>query len=560
MIALVPIALNSPLWLLALPLPWLGLLLRPHLRRNGSRDLGQFIDPALQPWVLRGQIAPKRAAIVPWAAWCLLVFALSGPALRQALPQTLPPAFDLAIVIDISPSMAADDLAPDRLTRLKLELRDFLRLAPPFRGALVVYSSEAYRLLPLTRDRAVLGHYIDALDLGMTRRRGSNLGQGIEIARNTLTQSASSGGILLLTDGERFAQTDVEAMAKRLGTANRPIYILGIGTTSGAPVPDGMGGLLMNNRGQAVISHLDRTFLRRLAQASGGAYNELSPDDADWNVLLDAMRSRLHPYQNDDRAQGDLPLFPYLIGAACLLLLWQGIRGPMPALCLLIILIPIRPAAASDETRAYQAIKTGDWQDAIRDYRGTRSFAGLMGLGFAQFRTGSLDQARIAFASALSQANSDSDRALAAYNLGTTEARMKSWKAARIALDKAIRYRLDYPEARQNLRLVEQAMRTNHAGLRASETAKSTRTDLQRGQLDLSRAAAKTEGKTRQNTERSPSPPEHLNQALKQWGLGVAQGALHDDRTEDDISTVVRYRIARQENARPPLELEMPPW
>jgi len=572
MIASIPIALNAPLWLLALPLPWLALRLRPHSRGKGARDLGQFIEPALQPWVVRGQLRPRGASALPWLAWGLLVMALCNPSLRHASPQSLPPAYDLAVIVDISPSMAADDMAPDRLTRLKLELRDFLRLAPPFRGALVVYSSEAYRLLPLTRDRAVFGHYIDALDLGMTRRRGSNLGQAIEIAKDTLEQGATrSGGLLVLTDGESFAQSDVEALAKRLGKANMPIFILGIGTPNGAPVPDGMGGLLLNEHGQAIMSGLNRAFLNRIARDSGGAYSDLHPDDSDWHTLMNAMTTTLQPYQNDDRAWNNLPLFPYLIGAAGLLMLWQGFRTPIAALCLFVVLIPMRPAVASGwnwsenaESRAYQALKEGDWHTAIRNYRASRDFAGLMGLGFAQYRAGSFEEARVAFTDALAvaraQSPTDSERAQAAYNLGTTEARLKNWKAAQAALNKALSFQPDYPEARQNLRFVEQAMRAAHAGLRNSETAKTMRTDPSEGLLDTKLNTAKTEDETRQNPEAAQSQSDRVNLALRQWGLDTGQTSRREDRVEDDIRTVVRYRIARQENARPPLELEMPPW
>ena len=569
MIASLAITLHDPLWLLALPLPWLALRIRRRFPRNGARrNLGQLIDPALQPWVVRGRPQGSAPRWILGLVWCLLILALSGPALRQPSPQALPPAFDLAVVVDISPSMAADDLAPDRLTRLKLELRDFLRLAPPFRGALVVYSAEAYRLLPLTRDRAVLGHYIDALGHGMTRRRGSNLGQAIEVARDALTQgSARSSGLLVLTDGESFADADVEAEARRLGKAELPIYILGVGTTSGAPVPDGMGGLLQGDRGQTVISRLDQTLLRRLAQVSGGAYSDLRPDDADWHTLLNAMTAKLQPYQNDDRAWRDLPLFPYLIGVACLLLLWQGFRGPIPALCLIVTLMPMRPAAAADwigsdtaATQGYRALKDRDWQAAIQAYRQSRSFAGLMGLGFASYRANAFEHARSAFAEALSRARNDAERAQAAYNLGTTEARLKYWKAAQASLSKAIAQQPDAPMARQNLRLVEQAMRTDHAGLRPSGTAKTTRTDPDKGEFDPERAPAKTEDPTRQDPARPFSQTARLDRALKQWGLNTEQEAGREERMRDDIGAVVRYRIAKYEAARPLLELGMPPW
>lgn len=558
-----PVTLTSPLWLFMLAAP----LLSRYRDAGDHSGLERFIDPALQPWVIRGATASKRSALLPWSIWTLLVVALCGPALRQASPQVLPPSVDLVIVVDISPSMAADDLAPDRLTRLKLELRDFLRLAPPLRGALVVYSSEAYRLLPLTRDRTVLEHYIDALDLGMTRRRGSNLGQAIEVARDILdTNTAQSGGLLLLTDGETFAPGDVRAMAKRLGRDGIPIYALGIGTTDGAPIPDGVGGLLLGDDGRAVVSRLDRTLLRQLAESSGGAYSDLHTDDGDWKTLLDAMTTRLHPYRNDDIVWKDLPLFPYLIGFACMLLFWQGFRNPVPVFFLLAALMPIRPATASDwawpgrsETRGFRALQSGDWQTAIRAYREARDFSGLMGLGFARYRSGDFEAARAAFADALAKSDSDIERAQAAYNLGTTEAHLKAWKAAQAAFNQALAYQPDYPAARKNLRLVEQAMASLHAGLRQSETAKVTRMNKEQGQFDTDSTPSKAErGKLRGANQTASRPL--MDQALKQWGLDRSQDTSRQDRTNDDIRTVVRYRIARQENAHPPLDLGMPPW
>jgi Ca-activated chloride channel family protein len=266
-----------PLWLLALPAL---LALAWWLARRQSRegDWGRLIDADLLP-SLRLAAADTRSGS-PWRwlalAWCIAVIALAGPSWqRDEAPAFRAPAA-WVLVLDLSPSMAATDVTPDRVTRARYAIEDILGAAHDARVGLVVFSDEPYTVAPLTDDMATVRSLLSPLTPGIMPSAGDHLAPALDRAAKLLSSSGTRDRkVLLLTDGFDDPATAFASAAK-LHAQGAALDVIGIGTRNGAPVSRTGGGFEQNSQGQPELSRLDEDALRQLASSGGGHYVDLA--------------------------------------------------------------------------------------------------------------------------------------------------------------------------------------------------------------------------------------------------------------------------------------------
>ena len=186
-----------------------------------------------------------------------------------------PVGADVALCVDVSWSMAAQDLAPGRLQRAAAEIAALAERARGTRVALVVFAGEARLLVPLTTDVAAVAVMAAQLVPGAELRGGTDLGAAIDLASAALQRSgAGHGSIVLMTDGEDFGGAGRVA-AGRARAAGQRVDCIGFGTATGSKIAveaDGGQGFLRDARGEEVISALDLGALRAVAAAGGGVY------------------------------------------------------------------------------------------------------------------------------------------------------------------------------------------------------------------------------------------------------------------------------------------------
>ncbi len=467
------LTLRQPWWLLLLVVP-LGIMIAQQLHPRSEQHktrLAQFIAPNLWHWLLTQPRNPYRHSTswLLWAAWILITIAASSPYVSDSNEENIALSIDIAIIVDISPSMAADDVAPTRLTRAKLELRDFTDRLKADRTSLIAYSGNAYKVLPLTADRDTLHHFSNALETTLTRRLGSNLAQGLEHAIQSLAHSEKQGrAIVLLTDGENFNPEESINIAKRLHKIKMPLMIMGIGTPSGAMIPNEMGKRLHYN-GEVVVSRLEEETLQQLATTSGGIYTRMSSDDSDWQSIfreldkLEALNSYRAPYQPQQ-----FQFFSWLVAAAILLFIISGIRQQRANLFLIIltvlIITPPSPAHATSlfdlwrEKQAFEALSEKRHAEAAYHYSDIDSYNGQLGYGVAAYRQQQWQVAADAFSRALLFAKDDAQRAQAHYNRGNTLSRIQKFDDAANDFETALRFQSNFSRAALNLILVNQAL------------------------------------------------------------------------------------------------------
>ncbi|MBF0453468.1 MAG: VWA domain-containing protein [Magnetococcales bacterium] len=276
-----------PGWFLAF-IP-LGLLVWSLGKRvRGGKSWGEVCDPQLLPYIMnRSQQGLKQS--LPWGALLsasLVIIALAGP-VWQRIPQ---PVFSnqsaLVLLLDLSRSMEATDLKPNRLTRARHKITDILSRRVEGQTALIVYAAEPFVVSPLTDDTHNIANLVKSLTTDLMPAQGSRpqaaLNKGVELFKNS---GIHRGDLLLITDGwpdsSSFSAEDVQP---------HRLSILGVGTTEGAPIPLPEGGFFSDHNGAIVIPKLNSLPLQKIATQTGGSYLSLRSDDGDINQLLSRIK------------------------------------------------------------------------------------------------------------------------------------------------------------------------------------------------------------------------------------------------------------------------------
>ena len=275
-----------PDWLWAIPVV-AGLTLFLARRRLAPGSWQAVIDPALAPYILsRTQVS--RLSYRWWLTMIgglLAAMALAGPSWNRVEQPVFRSEQAIVIALDLSRSMDAQDLSPSRLTRARLKILDILERRASGQTALVVYSSNAFTVTPLTTDADTVAALVNSLSTDIMPSRGSYPLAAINKGQQLLEQAGVAlGEVLLITDGG--TSPAAEAAAEELQNAGFSLSVLAVGTTEGAPIPRAGGGFVTDRSGNIAVPRLEASGLRRLAAAGGGRFAVMTADESDLDTLL----------------------------------------------------------------------------------------------------------------------------------------------------------------------------------------------------------------------------------------------------------------------------------
>lgn len=280
-----------PEWLLAIP-AWLALVAWVRYSARADPVWDQVCDPALAPYVVDGGVLGRSAAfhLLAAAAGALAIVALAGPAWRE-LPQ---PVFRgqsaLVIALDVSRSMNAEDVEPNRLELARLKVRDILDRRVDGQTALVAYAGDAFVVTPLTDDNRTIAALLPSLEPEIMPSPGSRADRAVDRSHELLRQAgAARGRVLLVTDAAAGAELD-EAV-ERLTGAGYTLSVIAVGTPGGAPIPDDEDEFVRDEAGNVVLARLDEAPLKSLAARGGGGYSRYRLDDSDLAEVLPSPRA-----------------------------------------------------------------------------------------------------------------------------------------------------------------------------------------------------------------------------------------------------------------------------
>ena len=183
---------------------------------------------------------------------------------------------DLYLVLDVSTSMLAEDIKPNRLERSKLAISTLIDKLQGDRVGIIIFAGNAYKQLPLTTDYSAAKIFLSAVDTEIVPTQGTAIGEAIELAALSFGDTDHNKAIIIITDGENHEGDAIEA-ATLANELNINVFTIGMGLPEGAPIPlyNSYGvqtGFKKDKNNTTVITKLNEDMLRQIAAAGGGAY------------------------------------------------------------------------------------------------------------------------------------------------------------------------------------------------------------------------------------------------------------------------------------------------
>ncbi|OZC03671.1 VWA domain-containing protein [Rubricoccus marinus] len=260
------------LWLLLLA-P-LAAALYAYAARQRQAALALFLGPGASPAVAAsGGVVRRRvvgAALVTGAVACVVI-ALSGPRFGRTLRETTQESLDLMVALDVSQSMEAEDVAPSRLQRAKLEIQRIVEERPGARVGLVVFAGEAFLQCPLTTDRSAFRLFLDAAEPSLVPLQGTDLGAALDVTRAAFEEAAEADrprAVLVVSDGEAHEGSGASG-ADALRESGAELFAIGVGTDDGGKIPLRRQGAIVgyktDREGAEVTTRYEDASLRAVA-------------------------------------------------------------------------------------------------------------------------------------------------------------------------------------------------------------------------------------------------------------------------------------------------------
>lgn len=289
---------EDPIYLYLLVLIPVLALVRFISYRNQRKRLRQFGNPSLLK-DLMPDVSRWRPGVKFWLlqlALSLLIIMLARPQMGTKISHEKRTGIETIIALDISNSMKAEDVVPNRLDRSKMIVENLVDKFSNDKIGLIVFAGDAFVQLPITSDYVSAKMFLSNIDPSMIATQGTDIAGAINLASHSFTQDQEVGkAIIIITDGEDHEGGALEA-AKAAKAAGKRVYVLGVGSTQGAPIPvSGSGDYMKDHTGNTVMSALNEQMCREVAQAGGGVFihvenNSRAQDQLD--VELDKLSKK----------------------------------------------------------------------------------------------------------------------------------------------------------------------------------------------------------------------------------------------------------------------------
>ena len=541
------------LWLLLLVPVLVLVALLGHRKRK--KQLKAFGDPELLK-----DLMPDVSAYRPWVklglavfAFALLVVMLARPQMGTKITHEKRNGIEAVIAIDVSNSMMAQDVVPSRLEKSKLLIENLVDHFTHDRIGLVVFAGDAFVQLPITTDYVSAKMFLQNIDPSLVATQGTDIAKALNLSMRSFSQQKDIGkAVIVITDGEDHEGGALEA-AKAANDKGVRVFILGIGNTKGAPIPLQEGGYLTDRNGQTVLTALNETMCKEIAQAGKGTYIHVD----NTNDAQEKLNDELAKLQRADTQAVIYSEYGEQFQAVCIIviilliaeILILDIKNPKlrnihlfgskkPMAMLLLLIVPTLAFAQSDR----HFIRTGNklyrnqnYPKAEVEYRKAMSQNGsnahaVYNLGNALMMQQKDSAAIVQLENAGKMEANKTRKAMACHNIGTICQRHQLYGDAIKAYEEALRNNPNDNETRYNLALCKRLNKNN------KEQQKQQQQQQQKEQ----------QKEQKQKEKQQPKPKEQMSKENAEQLLNAA--------IQDEKATQQRLKKATQQPSRRTVE------
>ena len=262
-----------------------------------------------------------RSRITFWlllSALALMVFVLARPRYGTKKETIVSKGVEVIVALDISNSMMAEDISPNRLDKAKRLISRMIAQTKGNKFSLIVFAGDAFVQLPITTDHVSANMFLNQVTPALIKRQGTNVGDAINLACKSFSDNEKIGkAIILITDGENH-EGGAEEAARLAAEQGIKVYVMGIGTAKGGRIPTGKAGDFLRDReGNIVVTKLNEPMAQSIAAAGNGTYIRVD----NTNSAQELIESELDKLTKDDVKSEVYTKFREQFGAIALLAL-----------------------------------------------------------------------------------------------------------------------------------------------------------------------------------------------------------------------------------------------
>ena len=242
-----------------------------YRRKSALRKYG---DPELLS-ALMPEVSSHRPQIKFWitfVAMCFMVLLIARPQFGSKVETVKRHGIETVIALDISNSMLAEDVAPNRLEKSKNIISRLVDSFEDDKVGLIVFAGDAFIQLPITSDFISAKMFLESINPGLITRQGTNIKAAIDMATRSFTPNEGVGkAIIIITDGENHEGGATEA-AKAAAEKGMSVYVMGVGSLEGSPIPTGRNDFRRDKEGNVIVTKLNEKMCQEIAAAGNGVY------------------------------------------------------------------------------------------------------------------------------------------------------------------------------------------------------------------------------------------------------------------------------------------------
>ncbi|MBP8976377.1 MAG: VWA domain-containing protein [Bacteroidetes bacterium] len=487
--------------------------------------ISKTIFPLLVPEFSKGKRYLKQALLLLTLA--CLILTVANPLVGTRLEEVKREGIDLFVTLDVSLSMKAEDIRPNRLEKAKRDVSELLKKLSGDRVGLIVFAGDAFVQFPLTSDYAAADLFLSAIDVDAVPVPGTQIGQAIELALSSfIKESPAQKAIIVVSDGEN-TEGDFMSAAEDAKRAGVRIYSVGMGTLEGGPIPlyDANGNRADYKRdrnGSIVLSKLDETALRRIAESTGGSYYRATSAGNEIEDIFKEINSLQKAEFGTKQVSGFESRYQYPLACAIFFLLIElmvserrskllnRIKRLLPGVVSLLLIFVYTASGQTvrshvkEGNRAYKEKRYIDAEVAYKKAleKDPKSSAALYDAGNAYYKEQRYDEALQHYAQAEQLMTSNDQRADAWYNIGNTLYQGNKYQEAVKAYQQSLRYRPGDQDALYNLQMALEKLKQQKNDQQNKQQQK------QQNQQQQNKNQQNQQQNQQQKQQQQPPPPQ----------------------------------------------------